>query len=307
MAREFVVPMRGKTSSAAGSGSRAKKRSRLPANEALEKKRGESPRLYIVSAPGHRLPSARVAEKGAVYRIRGKQALVDEFKAANRQAVWVAPNLESLAPLVREAPIARGEQRLVVLGEMQEVTHHLLSALFRYVVSATDHFRLLELDELMEVLSSPGREDLFIGGAVDKERGAVLLYRGSVEPLVVPLVWFRNKSSKATADPDSFEVTDFGQTVKLGAFEASADAILYEFDPEYRRRARKRAIYEGSSFGASVRRLRLQKGLSRRDFPGVTEKEIARIERNEITRPHARTLEILASSLGVPVAQLTTY
>jgi hypothetical protein len=248
-----------------------------------------------------------VAEKHAVYRIRGKQALIDEFKASNRQAVWVAPNLESLVPLVREAPAARGEQRLVLLGGLHEVTHHLLSALFRYVVTATKHVRLLVLDELMEVLASPGREDLFIGGAVDKEGGAVLFYRGNVEPLVVPLAWFRNKSSKATADPDSFEVTDFGQTVKLGAFEASASAILYEFDPEYRRRARKRALYEDSSFGASVRRLRLQKGLSRRDFPGVTEKAIARIERNEIVRPHARTLEILASSLGVPVEDLATY
>lgn len=299
--------MKVKTSSAAGRESRAKKRSRVPTHKPLEEERGESARLYIVSAPGQRLPSARVAEKDAVYRIRSKQALVDEFKAANRQAVWVAPNLESLAPLVREAPAAKGEQRLVVLGGMQEVTRCLLSALFRYVVAASDHFRLLELDALMDVLTSPGREDLFIGGAVDGERGAVLLYRGSVEPLVVPLAWFRNKSSEAVADPDQFEITDFGQTVKLGAFEASADAILNEFDPEYRRRARKRALHEDSSFGASVRRLRLQKGLSRRDFPGVTEKEIARIERNEISRPHARTLEILASSLGVPVEELATY
>jgi hypothetical protein len=279
----------------------------VSANDSLDEERDESPRLYVVSVPGHRLPSARVAEKGAVYRIRGKQDLVDKFKAANKQAVWVAPNLESLAHLVREAPAARGEQRLVVLDGMREIPHYLLSALFRYVVTATDHFRLLELDELMEVLTSPNREDLFIGGAVDEERGAVLLYRGNVEPLIVPLAWFRNRSSEAVADPDQFEVTDFGQTVRLGAFEASADAILYEFDPEYRRRARKRALYEDSSFGAAVRRLRLRKGLSRRDFPGVTEKEIARIERNEISRPHARTLEILASSLGVPVEELGAY
>lgn len=299
--------MRVKTSSTPGRKSHVKKRSGVPTHKPLEAARGESARLYIVSTPGHRLPPARVAKKNAVYRIRGKQALVDEFKAAKKQAVWVAPNLESLAHLVREAPAARGEQRLVVLGGMREIPHYLLSALFRYVVTATDQFRLLELDELMEVLTSPGREDLIIGGAVDRERGAVLLYRGSVEPLIVPLAWFRNKSSEAVADPDQFEVTDFGQTVKLGAFEASADAILYEFDPEYRRRVRKRALYEDSSFGASVRRLRLQKGLSRRDFPGVTEKEIARIERNEISRPHARTLEILASSLGVPVEELATY
>jgi hypothetical protein len=157
MAQGFVVPMRVKTSSTAGRGSRAKKRDLVLTEEAIEEERGESPRLYIVSTPGHRLPSARVAEKDAVYRIRGKQALIDEFKAARRQAVWVAPNVESLAPLVREAPAARGEQRLVVLGEMWEVTHHLLTALFRHVVSATEHFRLLELDELMEVLTSPGR------------------------------------------------------------------------------------------------------------------------------------------------------
>lgn len=242
-----------------------------------------------------------------MYRIRGKRALVDQFKAANRQAVWVAPTSESLAPLVREAPAARGEQRLVVLGEMHEVTHHLLSALFRYVVTATDRLRILEFNELMEVLVSPRRKDLFIGGAVDGEREVVLLYRGNVEPLVVPLAWFTNRSSNATADPDAFEVTNFGQTVKLGAFEASTDAILYEFDPEYRREVRKRALDEDPSLGAAIRRLRLQKGLSRRDFPGLTEKAIARIERNEISRPRARTLELMASTLGVSVAELATY
>lgn len=298
--------MRVKISSARGTDAR-KKSGRSAARKAREEEARGPLRVYIVSTTGSRLPSSRVAEKAAVYRIRGKRALVDQFKAANRQAVWVAPTSESLAPLVREAPAARGEQRLVVLGEMHEVTHHLLSALFRYVVTATDRLRILEFNELMEVLVSPRRKDLFIGGAVDGEREVVLLYRGNVEPLVVPLAWFTNRSSNATADPDAFEVTNFGQTVKLGAFEASTDAILYEFDPEYRREVRKRALDEDPSLGAAIRRLRLQKGLSRRDFPGLTEKAIARIERNEISRPRARTLELMASTLGVSVAELATY
>lgn len=240
-------------------------------------------------------------------RLRTRLALLDAFNAANRDAVWVAPNSESLTPLAAEAPSPAGEQRLLVLHEMKEVTHHLFSALFRYVVTASNRLKLLDFEELIEVLTSPNRNNLFIGGAVDEDRQAVLLYRGNVEPLVVPLSWFVNDSSPSKANPKAFSVVDFGQTIRLGTFEAAADAILYEFDPAFRKSAKKRALQEDPTLGAAIRRLRLQKGLSRCDFPGLTEKAIARLERNEISRPRLTTLEVVASTLGVSVGDLASY
>jgi hypothetical protein len=58
--------------------------------------------------------------------------------------------------------------------------------------------------------------------------------------------------------------------VRLDAYEAATDAILYEFDEAYRRRAKRRRLVQDRSLGGALRRLRLQKGLRRADFPGIT-------------------------------------
>jgi len=293
--------MRATTSNSVSGNTRDRKSRAKPAAKPARGGRLTVP-VYVVTAA-----NARAATRPGTRRLRTPQALLEAFNAAHRDAVWVVPNSESLAPLAAEAPSPVGEQRLLVLDEMKEVTHHLFSAFFRYVVTTSNRLKLLEFDELIEVLTSPDRHNLFIGGAVDEDREAVLLYRGNVEPLVVPLSWFANGSSPAKANPKAFSVADFGQTIRLGTFEAAADAILYEFDPDFRRAAKKRALREDPSLGAAIRRLRLQKGLSRRDFPGITEKAIARLERNEVSRPRPRTLEAVASTLGVSVEELNSY
>ncbi len=99
-------------------------------------------------------------------------------------------------------------------------------------------------------------------------------------------------------------VTDFGQTIRLGRQEAATDAILYEFDGEYRRRAKRRQPEAARSLGGALRRLRLQKGLRQSDFPGLTAKEIARIERGEVKKPHQRTLAAIAKRIGVPAEEI---
>jgi len=101
--------------------------------------------------------------------------------------------------------------------------------------------------------------------------------------------------------------TDFGHTIKLGEYEASADAILYEIDADYRRMLNKERQQNERSFGASLRRLRLQKRLKRSDFSPLAAKTVARIERNEIAKPHGKSLEILARRLGVAVDEIETY
>ena len=57
----------------------------------------------------------------------------------------------------------------------------------------------------------------------------------------------------------------------------------------------------------TLRRLRLQKGLSRADFGRISAKEMARIERGQIKRPHPATLETIAAKLGVAVDVLGSF
>jgi hypothetical protein len=90
-------------------------------------------------------------------------------------------------------------------------------------------------------------------------------------------------------------------------YEAATEAILYEFDRDFRMRERQRRIEMDPSFGAALRRLRIQKGVPRSGFPGISEKEVARIERGEVSRPHAATLRVIADRLGVAPAEIETF
>ena len=148
--------------------------------------------------------------------------------------------------------------------------------------------------------------DLFIGGLCDRATGTLTLARGDLETVVVPLSMFR-PSGGATADPSNFGVTDYGHTIRLGNYEASAEAILYEVDPDYRRRLNSKRRKEDKGFGASLRRLRIQRQLTRNDFPGVAAKTVARIERGETGKPQGKTLGILAKTLGVSPDEIDTY
>jgi hypothetical protein len=266
-----------------------------------------SPYVYLVSLRGSSLPALRDGGAGVTYRVSSKRELAEQYRAASEQSVWVASTTCALTSLASQPPVHTSDKRLLLLGDAPEVAQQLYGAFFQYVVAASDTLKLPDFDELTMVLSAPNRRDLFIGGVFDPQADAVLLYRGTLEPLVVPLRWFTNLASGAQMDPADLRVIDHGQTVRLGAFEASADAILYEFDALYRRAAKKRLLHNDSSLGASIRRLRLQRGLSREEFPGLSAKAIARVERNEIARPRSGTLATIARVLKVPVDLLLAY
>ena len=102
------------------------------------------------------------------------------------------------------------------------------------------------------------------------------------------------------------ELLDYGRTIALGDYEASTDAILYELDPLYRRKLRKHQQQSEKTFGAALR-LRKQRGLKRTDFAPISLKEIARLERNEVAKPHAKTLAVLASRLHVRPEEIETF
>ena len=259
--------------------------------------------LLVVEPRGH---ANRELARLDADRLRTESEIRDALERSGRRAVWVAPSVAAVQLLLAAlAGRSKGDQRLLSLEPANGARHSLLHAIFRFVVSADEGIRLLRVDELADVLGAANREDLFVGVAVAD--AAVVLYRGNLEPMVVPLAWFRTRAGGPKPDTADLAIMDSGQTVRLGEYEAATDAILYEFDAGYRRRAKKREVERDNSFGGALRRLRLQKGLRRNDFDGVTAKEIARIERGEVKKPRPRTVAILAKRLGVPAKQVATY
>ena len=170
------------------------------------------------------------------------------------------------------------------------------------------HF--LPAEELAEVLMDGRKHDLIIGGLVDHVSQNLTLWRGSLKPLTIPFAAFLPSGQGVEPDFTQFRVMDYGQTIQLGAYEAATDALLYEFDPAYRRRLMRERRASEQSFGAALRRLRKQRGLRREDFaPDLSSKEIARIERGEVLPEHMHrsTWMILARKLGVEPEEIETY
>jgi len=227
--------------------------------------------------------------------------------ADHRRAMWVLPDVRLLVTVTKALRARDVWHRLLILQRASTARRETLAALFRVVIAPDDGVQLLPSEALIEALASPKAEDLIIGGNHDPDDNAVVLYRGNLERLVVPLDWFRAGGKASKLNLSAFKVTDFGQTVCFGDFEIATDAILYEFDAEARKRMRERELTQNSSFGAALHRLRLQKQVSREDFPRVSAKTIARIERGEVEHPHAETLKIVARKLGVRVEEIGTY
>lgn len=224
-----------------------------------------------------------------------------------KSAICVASRSGAVVRMFVDLDMARTTgHRLLVLAHPSEKERALLNAYFQFVVSPNQDLSLLRTEALVEVMGAPNRSNLCIGGAVFPAAKKVLLWRGNLESVVVPFSWFTARPSGPKPDFADFEVTDSGQTVRLGEYQAAADAVLYEFDPVFRRAEKQRLLKEDRSFGASLRRLRLQRGFSRAGL-GVSEKEVARIERGEIGQPHAGTLAVIAKKLGVPADELGSF
>lgn len=135
----------------------------------------------------------------------------------------------------------------------------------------------------------------------------VALVRGDLTTVVVPFAYFKEAGDGTKPVFDALSVADYGNTVALGEYEASADGILYEFDDGYRQKIKKSRVANEQTFGAALRRLRLQRGLKRSAFAPLTEKTIARIERSEVETPHGNTLDVIAERLKVKPEQIANY
>jgi DNA-binding Xre family transcriptional regulator len=182
-----------------------------------------------------------------------------------------------------------------------------LDDLFTPFVWSPGDFRRLPFEELAEVLVDDQRPDLFIGGYADKTNRYLTLVRGDLRRLSVPFAMFLSSDREPLPDFERLEITDCGNTIRLGEYEAAADAILYEADREFRRTLLAKRRKDEKTFGACLRRLRLTKGLRQSEFGEVTAKTIARLEHGETAAPQGRTLEVISKRLAVDPDEIVEY
>ncbi len=182
-----------------------------------------------------------------------------------------------------------------------------LWTLFAEVVRPEPSLNFLDEEDLAEVLSAPKPSELAIAASYDPAAESIYVLRGNLETLTIPAAALTNYGKGPKPDLTRLKVEDCGQSLAAGDYESSMDALLYEYDANYRRELRKKRHAEEKSLGGCLRRLRLQRGLRQSDFPEVSTKEVARIERGEVMSPHAETLEHIASRLGVSVEELAEY
>jgi hypothetical protein len=250
------------------------------------------------------------------YEFPSAKAWEEVFVRSNRESAWISTSDDYTEALLKAASqfLASPHRHRRHLGSLlllkSPKTEMLpaLSGVFDNVVGQVQSFKLLPQKELFEVFLGSREEaaDLFIGGSVDRASETLTLARGNLEVIVVPLSLFR-PSGKTTPNPDVFSIEDYGHTIRLGEYEAAADAILYELDSRFRKRQNATRRQAEKGFGASLRRLRIQRGLERGDFPNLSAKTIARIERGETEKPHGETLDILAETLRVKPNEIETY
>lgn len=237
-------------------------------------------------------------------RLRTQES-VREALGARGPSCWIASEAGELMKLIPPRPWPRADRRLLLLKRPPAAQLELLLSWFSEIIPKSRRF--LPPEEMAEALNDPACQDLFLGVKPVPEGKVLIVYRGNLTRLLVPQTLFRRRPSGPEPDFTRARVIDGGQTLALGDYEAAADAILYELDAGFRRRARARAIAEDRGFGAALRRLRLQKGVARDDFPGLTARTIARLERGEVERPHPATLQKIARRLGVTPEAIETY
>ena len=227
-----------------------------------------------------------------------------------KRVTWISFTRNFTDILLEKAVDSRADLRgshLITLTPPRSESIPALLGLFQPVFGLVEGFEWLPKDELIEAITRDDASCRFIGGSVDAKAKTLTLLRGDVTAVVAPFSLFPKAGDDTAADFSRLRLTDYGRTVALGDYEAAADAILYELDTEYRRRLNKQRRQNERTFGAALMRLRKQRRLKRSDFAPVSSKEIARIERNEVEKPHAKTLQAIAHRLGVRAEEIEGF
>ena len=198
-----------------------------------------------------------------------------------KRMTWISFTRNSTDILLEKVVDTRADLRgshLITLTPPRLESISALLGVFHPVFGLVEGFHWFPKEELVEAIMRDDASDLFIGGCVDLKAKTLSLLRGDIEAIVSPFSIFQKSGDGTPPDFTRLRLTGYGRTIALGDYEASADAILYELDPAYRRQIKKQRRQSERTFGASLMRLRKQRHLKRSDFAPISAKEIARIE-----------------------------
>lgn len=227
---------------------------------------------------------------------------VEAVLAIDDNTLWVARDPSVLHDYIDQGR-GRHWRRLLLLETAPRIRLEFLSQLFTGVVAPDADIDLLPEDRIFAVLAEKHPEEYFVGAGYNEDDDAIVVYRGNLRTVTVSVDQFE-ANPRAEPDPADLEIVDWGQTLRLGDYQVSADAILYDRDPEFRRRQRAKRREFDDTFGGSIRRLRKQAGLTQEQIPGVSAKTVGRIERNEVDNPRDDTLQKFADAFGVDADRL---
>lgn len=110
--------------------------------------------------------------------------------------------------------------------------------------------------ELKEVLALPEKDKckLLISGYVNFDEQHIMCFRGSGTSIAIPFSIFKVPGTGLKPDFDKLQFIDYGQTIKLGEYEAAVNAILYEIDEDYRKEVNNDInTWEGQQYAARNR------------------------------------------------------
>jgi hypothetical protein len=271
-------------------------------NRTWAKQARDSDRYVLVGSTMRKVsPGFMICRSGDLSALMHEASKKRVFVSANQNAT------ENLLKAGLRLPHQGRMGELLTLEPPRPESVPSLSGLFERVVGASSGYSWLPVEQLMTVVSGKDASDRFIGGAADHQSETLALVRRNLATLVVPFSCLTESGDGTNADFDNPSFADYGLTLALGAYEASSDGILYEFDAAYRQKLNKERRQNERTFGAALRKLRLQRGLKQGDFGPLTAKTIARIERSEVGKPHGKSLQTIAQRLGVDVGQIESF
>lgn len=211
----------------------------------------------------------------------------------------IAQQMDVIATLKKEVILIIGSK---VRTDLNDRTPE---ALFHGVIEI-DARTALSYKEILGITKEEHPEDFVIGGHVNHESKTIALYRGDFSSILIP---FDRFEKNATSEPDfsKLKISDHGMALQLGEYEASVYPILYELDPNYRRRVNKQRKSEDKTFGACLFRARKIMGLNQDDFPGVRRETILRIENQKSKAVRSSTKKSILKKLKLKEEELLNY
>ena len=140
-----------------------------------------------------------------------------------------------------------------------------------------------------------------LGSLFDSTSGLLTLMRADITAVVIDRDILKTQLGAANHRP---ELSADGTMLGCGGKMLPVVDLLMQVDPVFRREFRRRTWAQQRDLASRIRHLRKLRRARREDFPGLTAKTIARIERGEIKMPQRETLRLIAIHLGVDTAQL---